>query len=557
MKKNYLLNFLAVWLFGSVSFVAQGQSCNCDHLISPSLSPAIWGNNSRNPVRPGQTICIMAGTYKFMRFYNLQGTAEQPITIKNCGGQVVIDSDTLPSGNTSGMMFNNCKHIRFTGTGDAQYEYGVQVRKTVSGAGVGLASLSTNCEVDHLDISGCAFSGIMAKTDPGCDSTSWRDYFTMYDVKLHHNYIHDLIGEGIYAGNTSWDDGMRRTCNGQTRVVYPHRILGLHIYNNRIERTGSEGIQTACAPDGRVHDNLLISCGVSPFDVWQNNGMQIGGGSGGLVYNNTILNTAGVGLIVGGFVTDVSVFNNLIVNTGADAIFSDRRASTPPNTNLYFVNNTIVNGGRDAIRLYSQITNHFLYNNALINPKSGRYVVPLSLDVRIVSRNNFQGSVAAAEFADPLNGDYRLSGTSPLRDAGIGVDSVGLTVDLENLPRQQGSAVDIGAYEYLAGAALRMRATQSSTPITATGNQVRTFETGKVRITTFPNPARADVTCRVSVGTIQELTLLNAQSKSMLQRKYHAPQGAVRFNVATLASGVYLLRVRTETGWHTTRLVRR
>ncbi len=52
------------------------------------------------------------------------------------------------------------------------------------------------------------------------------------------------------------------------------------------------------------------------------------------------------------------------------------------------------------------------------------------------------------EFADAEHGDFRLSATSPLIDAGLQDPAGGLTVaDLGGSPRTQGVRVDIGAYE--------------------------------------------------------------------------------------------------------------
>jgi hypothetical protein len=555
MKKKYLFGLLIALFTWASTPPAWAQGCGCDHIITPSTNPTFWGTSSRTMALPGQTICMMPGTYKFFRFYNVQGTAQQPITIKNCGGQVVINSDTLPSGNTSGIAFSNCKHVIFTGTGSPGIEYGVKVDKAASGAGVSINGLSTNFEIDHVEVISAYFSGIMAKTDPGCDPASWRENFTMYDVKIHHNYIHDLLGgEGIYAGNSFWGTGMQRTCNGQTITVFPHRIMGLHIYNNRFERTACESIQVGCAPDALVHDNLIIDSGQSPFANHQNNGLQIGGGAGGKYYNNVLINTAGVGMTIVGFSADLEVYNNLIVGTGMDAIFSDDRPGTVPNTRYRIVNNTIVNAGRDAIRLYSEFHNHEIYNNALISPTSGRYVVLLSNQIRTTQRNNFQGSVATAQFVDLLNADYRLAGTSPLRDAGIRVDTMGISLDLENLPRQQGSAVDIGAYEYLPAGALRRPATGVSS-ITAVGNQVPTAEhDGQVRV--FPNPARSEVSLKMASGAIQEWALFGPGGRAVLQRRPRIPQSTARFSVAALPTGVYVVRVRTATGLHAARLVK-
>ena len=51
-------------------------------------------------------------------------------------------------------------------------------------------------------------------------------------------------------------------------------------------------------------------------------------------------------------------------------------------------------------------------------------------------------------FVDAVNGDYRLAIGSPAINAGENAFAAGLTLDLAGVPRIQGVAIDIGAYEY-------------------------------------------------------------------------------------------------------------
>ena len=110
--------------------------------------------------------------------------------------------------------------------------------------GLKLDGLSTNFEVDHIEVSNVSFAGIMAKTDPNCDDATIRGNFTMYDVLLHDNYVHDTRGEGFYVGNSFWD-GMERSCG----IRLPHEIKGLKVYNNIVEDTGCtfQGWRSGCS----------------------------------------------------------------------------------------------------------------------------------------------------------------------------------------------------------------------------------------------------------------------------------------------------------------------
>ncbi len=95
----------------------------------------------------------------------------------------------------------NSKYFRITGSGDSAHRYGI-ILKGASTMGLNLGLLSTNFEVDRLEIADIGFAGIMAKTDPKCGKPYGRDKFTMREIKIHDNYIHDTQGEGLYIGNS-------------------------------------------------------------------------------------------------------------------------------------------------------------------------------------------------------------------------------------------------------------------------------------------------------------------------------------------------------------------
>jgi hypothetical protein len=52
-------------------------------------------------------------------------------------------------------------------------------------------------------------------------------------------------------------------------------------------------------------------------------------------------------------------------------------------------------------------------------------------------------------FFDLDAGDYHLTPSSPARDAGVTIDGWSQPIDRDGIPRPQGSAWDIGAYEFV------------------------------------------------------------------------------------------------------------
>lgn len=430
--------------FESASAVATYVPSSCDYTVIQSGDYSALNLSAG----PGNTVCIQAGTYTGLKFIGLNGTANEPIIYRNLGGQVIFQNTT---NNQNGLNFDNCRYFKVTGTGDPNVYYGLKVAKTGSGGmGITVGGKSSDCEIEHVEISNTGFAGIMAKTDPNCDSTTWRGNFTMYNIKIHDNYIHDVPGEGLYIGNSFAAGGMTINCNGVTKVVPPHNIYGLQVYNNQLERTGCEGIQFGCSVDALVHDNTMVDTGISPFDVYQANGIQIGGGSGGLCYNNTVVNARGTGIIMVGFLGNQSVFNNVIVNSGYNGIFADSRSCSIPNTYLRIANNSIIGSASDAIKLYSLIHTHEVVNNLIANPATGKYIVKLGSPVIVNERNNFKTlDISQAQLNNPSNGNYYPIVGSPLVNTGENLLLWGISFDRDNNARPYGSTHDIGAFELI------------------------------------------------------------------------------------------------------------
>ncbi len=432
MKKCLSLALALAW-----ATIANAQNCGCDHTVTTSgyYGPA------NLPVQPGQTVCIKAGKYTNLQFSNFSGTAANPITFKNCGGVVEIENST----STDAMAFANCKYFKVTGTGDSQQTYGIHVKGTGSGRmGLAVMDKSTDCEIDHVEINNAGFAGIMTKTDPWCDPATWQQNFTMYNVKIHDNYIHDCSGEGIYAGNSFYGGGSVITCSNQSITVYPHKIIGLEIHHNRIERTGAEGIQYGCSPDAKVYNNVVKSPGISPFANYQNNGIQIGDGSGGECYNNIVEDAQGVGIIFLSFASNQKIYNNLVVRAGSTGLFADKRVGSLPQATLSIYNNTFITPGGDAILLYSTENTHYVSNNALVGPGTGQYIKTAS-GVVTQNSNNYQGTLADAKFISAT--DFHPQSISPLLNKGKVVS--GISKDYDGKIRPLQDVYDIGCYEVL------------------------------------------------------------------------------------------------------------
>ncbi|MEO0901855.1 MAG: hypothetical protein AAFY00_07445, partial [Bacteroidota bacterium] len=270
-------------IFFSIT-VARGQSCNCDvtltGLSSTSLN-LVWA--SQINYSPGDTICILSGNYGEIRFYDFQGTESAPLTIINCGGPVTINGTAY----YAGIDFRNSKHIRFTGSGDANTTYGFHIE---SYTGINLSAFSTDIEIDHVEVSNTDYASLIAKTDPDCnDPNTWRSSgFIMKNLDIHDNYFHDSYSEGIYMGHPSgYELQTSKTCNGNP--VFAHWLEDVDIHDNRIENIGREAIQLhLIRSNGKIRDNQIINYGYR--GNWgQSWSMNLFGGTYE-VFNNSVIN---------------------------------------------------------------------------------------------------------------------------------------------------------------------------------------------------------------------------------------------------------------------------
>jgi hypothetical protein len=399
--------------------------------------------------KPGDFICFEGGQRNrqtTLRFVNIHGSPGNPIVILNCGGRSTV---RVPDGAPFNVKFERSSYFRVTGTGSWE-EYGIEL--SGSTLGLTLDKLSTNFEIDHVEVSKAAFAGIMAKTDPTCDSASFRGNFVMRDISIHDNFIHNVGGEGFYIGNSFYTDGIQLDTCG---FLPPHTIEGVKVFNNLTQQTGREGIQLGCAVVGaEVYNNRVENYGLDDLPG-QDNGIQIGDGTGGLCYNNSIMNGKGSGIIVLGIGGNV-VFNNLIVRPDGYGIFCNDRNAVG---NFKIVNNTIVQPKDDGIRFYtSGLLDNAVVNNLIVAPGSYgnpdyKNLTDAFLFVRDTanllyqSNNLFLVGIELARFKNPAKMDFDLNYQSPAKNTGLDASIYGVTFDFLMHVRPIQEIYDIGAFE--------------------------------------------------------------------------------------------------------------
>ncbi|QJD77014.1 right-handed parallel beta-helix repeat-containing protein [Spirosoma rhododendri] len=146
-------------------------------------------------ISPGDTVAVQAGEYTYFRFKNFMGSPTRPVVFLNYGGQVRVNSSVAQLSNVT---FAASRYVVLNGQGDHQSEYGFRISAPAVGvSALAIGGKSSDVEVHHVEIDTAGFAGIMAKTDPAVgDSSTWRGNFTMYNVLIHHNYVHDTRAKG-------------------------------------------------------------------------------------------------------------------------------------------------------------------------------------------------------------------------------------------------------------------------------------------------------------------------------------------------------------------------
>lgn len=296
----------------------------------PHLIPASQAlfDGAAAHVAPGDELVLAAGQRGPLTLRRLAGTAERPITIRAAGALTIIGA--MPH---FALGIIDSRHFHLTG-GEAT------LITVVGGANsVVVTGLSTDFELSHLRVRDSGFAGIMVKQDPTADPRTWRDAFTMRNVVIRDCEVSGTQGEGLYIGNSFYAEGHR--VNATERRL-PHAITGLKILRNRTRDTGCEGIQIGCATEGcEVADNVIELFGQRPFGPWQDNGLQLGEGTGGIARDNVIRDGPGVGIVVLGLGDNV-ITRNRIERVGQHGISCQTKPPAVRGAGYRIEDNTIV-----------------------------------------------------------------------------------------------------------------------------------------------------------------------------------------------------------------------
>ncbi len=425
--------------------VAFAGPCDCEHVLEPDDTVF---DGAETAVAPGERICVRGGERPFLRLYNLEGTEDAPIEVVNCEGVVDISNDDRGYG----ISGDGIAHLHLTGTGESDAEYGFRVRASKDGpdysaSGVVFGGLSTNYELDHIEVYETGFAGFSLKTEPRCDGSANLGQFVQHETRVHHNWVHDTGGEGFYLGSTGYG-GREYSCDGTPTILYPHEHHGFYIHHNLVEDTGWDGMQVGVTPVGcEVHHNTIRRVGLEN-EQYQDNALQIGGASSCLVWANRLEDGPTNGMIVLD-AADTVITNNVIAGFGAHGIYlNDRDTAEVAGSSYAIAHNTVVGIGEQGIELYaSQTAGHRLFNNVVVEVTEQEIAV--GADVDWTEGGNLVGDADSIGFVDLGARNFELLPDAAAVDAGVvGVADV-VSSDLRGVERD--ATPDVGAYEWTDG----------------------------------------------------------------------------------------------------------
>lgn len=397
MHKRVSTTMLSIAFMSGLFSTAQAKTIRLD-------STRTYLKTGQLKAVPGDTVCIEPGRRLNQYIQGIRGTADKPIVVTNCpGGQVLIGTTFRYA-----LFLDSVSHVRLTGTGDPNFQYGIHVDGTGAGSGLSVTGLSEHVEIDHIEISGTSFAGIMVKEDYSGAPPSPLPLFP--GLSIHHNYIHHTGGEGMYLGETK----------------SPGQLFSqVEVHHNLVMHTGWDLIQVANMNGVRVHHNVMIDGG-SLGVLYQGNGFQVGDNVTNLRFDHNIVigSNANSAILLGGGKT--SLDSNWFQDPhGGQSLFIDNRSIVDSGKTIEIRDNFWKSPTRLAWKNYDEVNPVVFSGNRLEATDTLIYYASGAGPTTTTITGTLRDPIAPLVFADSAAGDWRLAGTSPWANWNLGFGTVG------------------------------------------------------------------------------------------------------------------------------------
>lgn len=341
-----------------------------NYTLKPDFQGYLTIDNKNGTYKPGDII-FLSGSFKAVAIYNLSGVSGSPIKVTNVPGEKLTIGDPKWSGGSwsHGLALRNCKYLEIHGsnkssfvingsTSDAKDSNGYPVRTAYFNFII--SEFSENMSVHDLTIRDGGV-GIVCKTDRNGDTILQN--FEFYNLEIFNTY-----NEALYIGSTS--------STPDSSGKYPYKLKNVKVHHNYIHDIWNDAIQIATADNVEVYNNEIVRWGLKR-EYSHSGGILMGGRIKGFnVHDNIVKDGFGNMLqIFSEAGTPSSVSNNLFLGNELDAVYI-RGAS---NLVVKFTGNTVAGSKENLIRVSgsrAELSKNILAAplGGISNPTSRNYI---------------------------------------------------------------------------------------------------------------------------------------------------------------------------------------